>query len=47
MNFDHLSLFGSLAALELRDDTLKSLALPLLGASRGYAIGELMRAISP
>jgi hypothetical protein len=45
MNFDHLSLFGSLAALELRDDTLKSLALPLLGASRGYAIGELMRAI--
>jgi hypothetical protein len=38
-------LFGSLAALELRNDNLNSLALPLLGATRGYAIREVMRAI--
>lgn len=39
------TLFGSLAALELQGDTLKSLALPLLGATRGYEIPDLMRAI--
>lgn len=39
------TLFGSLAALELRTDEHKSLALPLLGATRGYKIVDLMRAI--
>jgi hypothetical protein len=39
------TLFGSLAALELRTDRLKSMALPLLGATRGCEIKELMRAI--
>lgn len=39
------SLFGSLATLELQGDELKSLALPLLGATRGYDILDIMRAI--
>jgi hypothetical protein len=39
------TLFGSLAALELRSDRLKSMALPLLGGTRGYEIKDLMRAI--
>jgi hypothetical protein len=39
------TLFGSLAALELRTETLKSMALPLLAGTRGYEIKELMRAI--
>jgi hypothetical protein len=39
------TLFGSLAALELRTDRLKSMALPLLGGTRGYEIKDLMRAI--
>ena len=39
------TLFGSLAALELRTDRLKSMALPLLGGPRGYEIKDLMRAI--
>jgi hypothetical protein len=41
------TLFGSLAALELRTDRLKSMALPLLGGTRGYEIKDLMRAIDP
>jgi hypothetical protein len=39
------TLFGSLAALELRTDILKSMALPLLAGTRGYEIKDLMRAI--
>lgn len=39
------TLFGSLAALELQGDDLKSLALPLLGATRGFDRLDLMRAI--
>jgi hypothetical protein len=39
------TLFGSLAALELCTDRLKSMALPLLGGTRGYEIKDLMRAI--
>lgn len=39
------TLFGSLAALELRAGELKSLALPLLAGSRGFEISDLMRAI--
>lgn len=39
------TLFGSMAALELQGDALKSLALPLLGATRGYNIADLMLAI--
>lgn len=39
------TLFGSLAALELRDEDLRSLALPLLAGTRGYEIRGLMRTI--
>lgn len=39
------TLFGSLAALELRTDRLKSMALPLLGGTCGFEINDLMRAI--
>jgi len=39
------TLFGSLAALELRTDALKSMALPLLAGTRGYEIKDLMRII--
>ncbi|MBV9151750.1 MAG: hypothetical protein JO213_15905 [Alphaproteobacteria bacterium] len=39
------TLFGSLAALELYTDALKSMALPLLAGTRGYEIKDLMRAI--
>lgn len=39
------TLFGSLAALELRGNHLTSLALPLLAGTRGYAVEDLMRAI--
>lgn len=39
------TLFGSLAALELRTDALKSIALPLLAGTRGYEVRDLMGAI--
>jgi hypothetical protein len=37
------TLFGSLAALELRNEGLTSLAMPLLAATRGFHIKEIMR----
>lgn len=42
---DTANLRFSLAALELRTDALKSIALPLLAGTRGYAIRDLMGAI--
>jgi hypothetical protein len=39
------TLFGSLAALELRSDKLKVLSLPLVAGTRGYEIPDLMGAI--
>ena len=39
------TLFGSIAALELRTNALKSMALPLLAGTRGYEVKDLMRAI--
>jgi hypothetical protein len=39
------TLFGSLAALEMRGEQHGSLAMPLLAATRGYAIPEIMRVI--
>jgi O-acetyl-ADP-ribose deacetylase (regulator of RNase III) len=39
------SLFGSVAALELRGEFFQSMALPLLGGQRGYPIREAMAII--
>ena len=39
------TLFGSLAALEMRGEQHGSLAMPLLAATRGYAIQGIMQAI--
>lgn len=39
------TLFGSLAALELRESGLTSMAMPLLAATRGYEIRDLLKVI--
>lgn len=39
------SLFGSLAALELRTNALTSMAMPLLAATRGYDVHDLLKVI--
>jgi len=39
------TLFGSLAALELRTTALTSLAMPLLAGTRGYEIRDLLKVI--
>ena len=39
------TLFGSLAAMEVRGEKTSSLAMPLLAATRGYSTPEIMRII--